>query len=220
MSNVYIDERLLDAPELFDFPELYEYIKERYPKPIGELPQPVPIEEQTLQQLMKNNDDIIYASNEVLEPPVPDAIMKLDLSSQLERQNFLASSGSDSQLIVYGDKITLTTSYATTNLFLGGSQLGGYLFKSYPSEARPKFGDQVIALIGIDAPNTYVIFCYIDQNGPYFIIFRQLPSNTALVLNITYYKNYESSKKINYNTNNDGKINIIDTWNVNGKRFV
>ncbi|KAA6367979.1 MAG: hypothetical protein EZS28_036493 [Streblomastix strix] len=211
MSNVYIDERLLDAAGLSDFPELYAYIKERYPKPIGELPQPVPIGDQTLQQQVKNNDDIIYASNEEFEPPVANAITKLDLSSQLERNSFLASSGSDPQLIVYGDRITLTASYATTGVFPNG-----YLFKSYPQETRPKQGDQVIALVGTDASNTYNIFCYIDQGGPFIISSRWLPSNTALVLNITYYKNYESSKKINYDANNDGKIDIMDTWNVNG----
>ncbi|KAA6393191.1 MAG: hypothetical protein EZS28_011282 [Streblomastix strix] len=212
MSNVYIDERLLDAAGLSDFPELNAYIKERYPKPIGELPQSVPIGDQTLQQQVKNNDDIIYASNEVFEPPVPNAITKLDLSSQLERSSFLASSGSDPQLIVYSDRIILTALYATI-----GSFPNGYLFKSYPQEAKPKAGDQVIALVGTDASNTYNIFCYIDQNRPYIISSRQLLSNIAHVHNITYYKNYESSKKINYDDNNDGKIDIMDTWNVNGK---
>ncbi|KAA6387865.1 MAG: hypothetical protein EZS28_016610 [Streblomastix strix] len=124
MSNVCIDERLLDTAGLSDFPELYAYIKERYPKPIGELPQPDPIGDQTLQQQVKNNNDIIYASNQVFNPPVPNVITKLDLSSQLERQNFLASSGSDPQLIVYGDRITLTASNATTGLFPCGDQLG------------------------------------------------------------------------------------------------
>ncbi|KAA6374394.1 MAG: hypothetical protein EZS28_030078 [Streblomastix strix] len=155
MSNVYIDEILLDAAGLSDFPELYAYIKERYPKLIGELSQLVPIGDQTLQQQVKNNDDIIYgsgepsagpegsSSNEVFEPPVPNAITKLDLSSQFERNSFLASSGSDPQLIVYGDRITLTASYATTGVFPNGN-----LFKSYPQEARPKQGDQVIALGG------------------------------------------------------------------------
>ncbi|KAA6369826.1 MAG: hypothetical protein EZS28_034647 [Streblomastix strix] len=212
MSNVYVDERLLDAAGLSDFFELYAYIKERYPKLIGELPQPVPIGDQTLQQQVKNNDDIIYASNELFEQPVLNAITKLDFSSQLQRSSFLESSGSDPQLIIYGVRITLTASYATTGLFPNG-----YLFKNYPQEAKPKAGDQVNALVWTDASNTYNIFCYIDQNGPYIISFRQLPSNTALVLNVTYYKNYESSKKINYVANNDGKIDIKDTWNVDGK---
>ncbi|KAA6361041.1 MAG: hypothetical protein EZS28_043432, partial [Streblomastix strix] len=84
-------------------------------------------------------------------------------------------------------------------------------------EARPKMGDQVIALVGTDAPNTYGVFCYIDQGGPFIRSSRWLPSNTALVLNIIYYKNYESSKKTNYDANNDRKIDIMDTQNVNGK---
>ncbi|KAA6395799.1 MAG: hypothetical protein EZS28_008671, partial [Streblomastix strix] len=82
---------------------------------------------------------------------------------------------------------------------------------------RPKAGDQVIALDGTDASNTYDIFCYIDQNSPQILSPSQLPSNTALVLNITYYKQYKSSKKINYEANNDGKIDFLDLWNINGK---
>ncbi|KAA6378130.1 MAG: hypothetical protein EZS28_026342, partial [Streblomastix strix] len=195
MSNVYIDERLLDAADLSDFPALYAYIKERYPKPIGELPQPVPIGDQILQQQVKNNDDIIYRSNEVFEPPVPNAITKLDLSSQLERNSFLASSGSDPQLIVYGDRITLTASYATSGVFPNC-----YLFKSYPQEARPKQGDQVIALGG-----------YLLQalGGCRQILLQCQTLHTIKIMN--------HRKKINYDSNNDGKIDIMDTWNINGK---
>ncbi|KAA6393048.1 MAG: hypothetical protein EZS28_011423 [Streblomastix strix] len=192
MSNVYIDERLLDAACLTDFPELYAYIKERYPKPIGELPQPVPIGDQTLQQQVKNNDDIIIrsgdGSNEDFVPLVQNVVVEPYLSSQLERQNFLASSGLDPQLIVYGYGTTLTASYATTGLFSCGKQLNRYLFKSYHLEVRPKSGNQVISLVGTDAPNTYSIFCYFDQNGLLIICSRKLPSITALLLNITYYK--------------------------------
>ncbi|KAA6393380.1 MAG: hypothetical protein EZS28_011093 [Streblomastix strix] len=56
--------------------------------PNSEQPQFVPIGEQTLQQQVKNTDDIIYGSgagsNEEFKPLVPNIIMKLDLSSQLE----------------------------------------------------------------------------------------------------------------------------------------
>ncbi|KAA6371725.1 MAG: hypothetical protein EZS28_032748 [Streblomastix strix] len=213
MLNVYIDETLLDAAGLSDFPELYAYIKEHYPGPIGEIPQPVPIGNKTLQQQVKNNDDIINNSNEVFEPPVQNVITKLDLSSQLDRQSFLAFSGSDPQLIVYGDRITLSASYTTAGLFLRG-----YLFKNYHQDARPKQGDQVIALVGTDASNTHVIFCYIDQNGPYIISSRQLPLNATLELYSIYYIWYESSKKINFDANNVGKIDIMYSWNVNRKR--
>ncbi|KAA6404175.1 MAG: hypothetical protein EZS28_000284 [Streblomastix strix] len=107
---------LLDAADLSDFPELYAFIKERYLKPLEQYPQSIPIGEQTLQQQVKNYDEIIYGSgdsNEEFEPSDPNAIAKLDLNSQLERQSFLVSSGSDPQLIVYNDRITLTASFAT-----------------------------------------------------------------------------------------------------------
>ncbi|KAA6389723.1 MAG: hypothetical protein EZS28_014749 [Streblomastix strix] len=145
MSNAYIDERLLGTACLSDFPELHADFKEHYPKMIGDLPQLVPKGEQLLQQQVKNNDDIIYASNQVFEPLVPNAITKLDLISLLVRQVFLASSSSDPQLIVYGNRITLTASYETTDV-------------------RPKADDQVIALVVADDSNTYAIVCYIDQN--------------------------------------------------------
>ncbi|KAA6364159.1 MAG: hypothetical protein EZS28_040313 [Streblomastix strix] len=68
--------------------ELYAYIKERQHKPIDEQHQPMLIRDQILQLQMKNNDDIFYGSgdgqNEAFVPPVPNAIMKLDLSLQLE----------------------------------------------------------------------------------------------------------------------------------------
>ncbi|KAA6402639.1 MAG: hypothetical protein EZS28_001838 [Streblomastix strix] len=123
--------------------------------------------------------------SETVQEPVPSAF-------------FLASSGSDPQLIVYGDRVTLTASYETTGLFPNG-----YLFKSYPEFARPKAGDKVIALVDADV---------IKQKCT-----SQIPSKTALVINVTYYKKYESSKKINYDANNDGIVNIMDTWHVNGK---
>ncbi|KAA6372980.1 MAG: hypothetical protein EZS28_031493, partial [Streblomastix strix] len=97
-------------------------------QPIGELPQNVLIGDKTLQQQVKNKDDITNrsgdGSNEEFEQSVINAITKLDLNSQLKRQSFLASSGQDPQLIVYSDRITLTASYATAGLFQCGSQLG------------------------------------------------------------------------------------------------
>ncbi|KAA6363582.1 MAG: hypothetical protein EZS28_040891, partial [Streblomastix strix] len=211
MSSVYLDEALLDAAGLSDFPELYAYVRERYQEPIPPA-QRIPIGEQTLQKQVKDNDDILYNSNEEFIPPVSNAPTKLDLSSQLERSSFLASSGSDPQLIVYGDRVTLTASYETTGLFPGG-----YLFKSYPEEARPKAGDKVIALVGTDDYNKNSIFCYIDQNGPFIISTSQIPSSTGLFINVTYYKKYEQSKIINYDANNDGRVDIMDTWHVNSK---
>ncbi|KAA6382403.1 MAG: hypothetical protein EZS28_022071 [Streblomastix strix] len=123
-----------------------------------------------------------------------------------------ASSGSDPQLIVYGDRVTLTVLYETSGLFPNG-----YLFKSYPEEARPKAGDKVIALVGTDTTIKNSIFCYIDQNGPFIINTSQIPSKIALVIIVTYYKKYLLSKMINYDAINDGIVSIMNTWFVNGK---
>ncbi|KAA6400547.1 MAG: hypothetical protein EZS28_003926 [Streblomastix strix] len=211
MSSVYLDEALLDAAGLSDFPELYAYIRERYQDPIPPA-QRILIGEQTLQKQVKDNDDILFNTNEEFVPPVPNATQILDLSSQQERSSFLSSSGSDPQLIVYNDPATLTASYETTGLFPNG-----YLFKSYPEKARPKAGDKMIGLVGIDTTNKNSIFCYIDQNGPFIISTSQILSNTALVINVTYYKIYEYSKIINYDANNDGRVDIMDTQHINSK---
>ncbi|KAA6399673.1 MAG: hypothetical protein EZS28_004806 [Streblomastix strix] len=211
IGTVYLDEALLEAAGLFEFPEYYAYIIERDQKPVPPAER-VPIEQQTLQKQVKDNDDILFSANEEFIPPVSNATQKLDLSSLLERSSFLASSGSDPQLIVYGGRVTLTASYETTGLFPNG-----YLFKSYPEFARPKEGDKVIALVGTNTTNKNSIFCYIDQNGPFIISTSQIPSKTGLSINVTYYKKYEQSKKINYDANNDGRVDIMDTWHVNGK---
>ncbi|KAA6360320.1 MAG: hypothetical protein EZS28_044152, partial [Streblomastix strix] len=211
MSSVYLDEALLNAAGLSDFPELYAYIRERDQEPVPSAER-IPIEQQTLQKQVKDNDDILFNTNEEFVPPVSNATQLLNLSSQLERSSFLASSGSDPQLIVYDDRVTLTVSYETTGLFPNG-----YLFKSCPEEARPKAGDKVIALVGTNTTNKNSIFCYIDQNGPLIISTSQIPSKTGLFINVTYYKKYEQSKIINYDANNAGRVDIMDTWHVNSK---
>ncbi|KAA6336791.1 MAG: hypothetical protein EZS28_052844, partial [Streblomastix strix] len=58
MSNIYIDEALLDAVGLSEFPELYAYIHEREPKPIIDgIANQVIIGPQQLQDQVKDNDD-------------------------------------------------------------------------------------------------------------------------------------------------------------------
>ncbi|KAA6402142.1 MAG: hypothetical protein EZS28_002330 [Streblomastix strix] len=197
MSSVYLDETLLDATGLSDFPELYAYIRERYQQPVPSA-QAIPIGEKTLQKQVKDNDDILSNTNEAFVPPVSNASSKLDLSSQLERSRFLSIGGSDPQLTVYSDRVSLIVSYETTGLFPYG-----YLQKKYPEDARPKAEDKVIALVGTYTTNKNSIFCYVDQNGPVIINTQQIPPKTAIIINITYYKKYEKSKIINYDTNND-----------------
>ncbi|KAA6399559.1 MAG: hypothetical protein EZS28_004913 [Streblomastix strix] len=214
MSNVYIDERLLDAAGLSDFPELYADIKERYPKPFEQQPQPVSIWDQTLQQQVKNNDDIIYASNEVFEPPVPNTITKLDLSSQLERQNFLAFKCSDPLLIVYGDRITLTALYATTGTYI----LDNYINESASNEASTEepdsFIDEVIIKhekqLGSSPQPQYAITNIFNK----FVIndfFRSSAYNTFYIVDdgtcrVCVFNRYFESKGLNGKTQEVGRI--------------
>ncbi|KAA6379720.1 MAG: hypothetical protein EZS28_024753 [Streblomastix strix] len=193
----YLDEALLDAAGLLEFPEYYAYIIERDQEPVPPAER-VPIGEQTLQKQVIDNDDILFSTNEQFIPPVSNAHIKLDLGSQLERSSFLASNGSDPQLIVYGNRVTLTASYETTGLFPGG-----YLFKSYPEFARPKEGGQSDCISW-------------NQNNEQKYT-SQIPSKTGLFINVTYSKKYEQSKITNYDANNDGIVNIMDIWHVNGK---
>ncbi|KAA6402024.1 MAG: hypothetical protein EZS28_002454 [Streblomastix strix] len=211
MYRVYLDEALLEAAGLLEFPEYYAYILERDQEQVPPA-QRIPIGEQTLQRQVKENDDSLFSTNEEFVPPVSNAPIKLNLSSQLGRSSFLAIGGSNPQLIVYGDRVTLTVPYKTTGLFPGG-----YLFKSYPESVRPKEGDKVIALVGTNSTNKNSIFCYIDQNGPFIISTSQIPSKIAIILNISYQKKYKLSKKINYDAINDGRVDIMDIWHVNGK---
>ncbi|KAA6384202.1 MAG: hypothetical protein EZS28_020269 [Streblomastix strix] len=198
MYSVYLDQALLVAAGLLEFPEYYAYILERDQEPDSPA-QRIPIGEQILQKQVKDNDDILFNTNEEFVPPVSNAPIKLDLNSQLKRSSFLAIGGSDPQLIMYGDRVTLTVSYETAGLFPVK-----YLFKSYPDFARPKEGDKVIALVGTNTKNKNSIFCYVDQNGPFIISTSQIPSKTGLFINVTYYKKYKQSKEINFDANIDG----------------
>ncbi|KAA6399773.1 MAG: hypothetical protein EZS28_004699 [Streblomastix strix] len=69
MSNVYIDEALLDAAGLSEFPELYAYIHECELKPIfEEIANHIIVGPQYLQDQVKVNDDKLSVQ---LPPPTP-----------------------------------------------------------------------------------------------------------------------------------------------------
>ncbi|KAA6313746.1 MAG: hypothetical protein EZS28_055701, partial [Streblomastix strix] len=129
MYSVYLDEVLLEAAGLLEFPEYYAYIIERYQEPVPPA-QRIPIGEQILQKQVQDNDDILFSTNEEFVPPVSNALIKLDLSSQQERSSFLASRGSDPQLIVYGvDLSAFNNKSASSSPFVQETPLSALLFK-------------------------------------------------------------------------------------------
>ncbi|KAA6389488.1 MAG: hypothetical protein EZS28_014985 [Streblomastix strix] len=178
--SVYIDEALLDAAGLTDFPEFYAYIREREPRPPVETASPVPIGEQTLQEQVKINADILENSNEAFLPPEPNMPVKIDYGQQIVNKPFIFYE-TQPTLIVNGDRVTL-------NCFV--------------------------------AINSNIkLFCYIDENGPYVQAENELEidANTFIVISTTYYKQFEAFKQINYDLNNDGKVDIMDVWNGSGQ---
>ncbi|KAA6367944.1 MAG: hypothetical protein EZS28_036529, partial [Streblomastix strix] len=68
IGSVYLDEALLEAAGLLEFPEYYAYIIERDQEPVPQA-QRIPIGQQTLQKQVKDNDDIIFSTNEEFVPP-------------------------------------------------------------------------------------------------------------------------------------------------------
>ncbi|KAA6378281.1 MAG: hypothetical protein EZS28_026191, partial [Streblomastix strix] len=209
---VYIDEALLDAAGLMDFPELYAYIKERDPKPPIETAPPVPVGEQTLQEQVKINADILENTNEVFVPPEPNMPVKIDYGQQIVNKPFIFNEMQPT-LIIYGDRVTL-------NCFLTiKQQFKGYVFNSYPQEAQPKDNVKIITVICNNFSNNTNLFCYIDENGPYVYAEddREIAANTSIVISTTYYKQFEALKQINYDSNNDGKVDIMDVWNGSGQ---
>ncbi|KAA6357643.1 MAG: hypothetical protein EZS28_046831, partial [Streblomastix strix] len=74
MSNVYIDEALLDAAGLSEFPELYAYIHEREPKPIVDgIANQIIVGPQYLQEQVKDNDDKLNVQ------PIPQSIAPIEI---------------------------------------------------------------------------------------------------------------------------------------------
>ncbi|KAA6358324.1 MAG: hypothetical protein EZS28_046149, partial [Streblomastix strix] len=128
--TVYIDEALLDAAGLMDFPELYAYIKERDSQPPIETAPPVPVGEQTLQEQVKINADILENTNEVFVPPEPNMPSKIDYGQQIVNKPFIFNEMQPT-LIVYGDRVTLNcflTINNNINLFCYIDENGPYVY--------------------------------------------------------------------------------------------
>ncbi|KAA6404294.1 MAG: hypothetical protein EZS28_000180 [Streblomastix strix] len=210
--QVYIDEKLLEAAGLTNFPELYAYIKEQEPKSSEEQPQLVPIGEQTLQEQVKQNAAIINDENNEFIPPLVENVQpKVDLQDQLELAEgctWLVNQQMQ-QLSVSKKKVTYNFSLKTTKYF------HGYIFENWPEQAKPRIEDKIIIIVGSDSLQKNNIFGYIDQNGPYISLDgdEDIQSGITIILSGTYYTEYTPIKQALHDSNNDNKLDIQDTWN-------
>ncbi|KAA6379155.1 MAG: hypothetical protein EZS28_025321 [Streblomastix strix] len=84
MSNVYIDEALLDAVGLSEFPELYDYIHESEPKPIVDgIANQIIVGPQYLQDQVKDYDDKLN-----VQPPSPTPITPIPVAAERRFHGF------------------------------------------------------------------------------------------------------------------------------------
>ncbi|KAA6391058.1 MAG: hypothetical protein EZS28_013415 [Streblomastix strix] len=126
MSNVYIDEALLDAAGLSEFPELYAYIHEREPKPIVDgIANQIIIGPQYLQDQVKDNDDKLNVQ------PIPQPFVPIDVpqTSFISFAGMIQINGNDTPDVVVNQGSGF---YPMDQFDFSGS----YLIVSLPQESN------------------------------------------------------------------------------------
>ncbi|KAA6371321.1 MAG: hypothetical protein EZS28_033152, partial [Streblomastix strix] len=219
MSNVYIDEALLDAAGLSEFPELYAYIHEREPKPIVDgIANQIIVGPQYLQDQVKDNDDKLNVQ------PIPQPIAPIEIpqvqifkipKSQLA-PNVQIYNPADEYFYFYKmrNKVLYIIGLYLSNDFIG------FIFTNFLEELQP-FSKHALVL-GDDVGHKQNVMGYISEKGPYLGVsigsvdqVTSIKGNTHIAIAGVYYTDYEPLKRATNDVNSDGKINIVDDWHVN-----
>ncbi|KAA6373284.1 MAG: hypothetical protein EZS28_031189 [Streblomastix strix] len=200
MSNVYIDEALLDAAGLSEFTELYAYIHEREPKPIVDgIANQIVVGPQYLQDQVKDNDDKLHAQ------PTPQPIVPIEISQveifKIPKSQLAANcqmyNPADEYFYFYklSNKVVYNIGLYLSNDFIG------FIFTNFPEELWP-FSKHALVL-GDDVIFKQNVMGYISEKGFY------------LGVSIGSVDQVTSIKEQLTDMNGDGKINILDDWHVN-----
>ncbi|KAA6380612.1 MAG: hypothetical protein EZS28_023860 [Streblomastix strix] len=219
MSNVYIDEALLDAAGLSDFPELYDYIHEREPKPIVDgIANQIVTGPQYLQDQVKDNDDKLNVQP-VPQPIVPIEILQVQIfkipKSQLA-PNVQMYNPADEYFYFYKlrNKVVYNIGLYLSNDFMG------FVFTNFLEELY-RFSKHALVL-GDEVGHKQNVMGYISAKGPYLGVsigsvdqVTSIKGNTHIAIAGVYYTDYEPLKRATNDVNSDGKINIVDDWHVN-----
>ncbi|KAA6371401.1 MAG: hypothetical protein EZS28_033072, partial [Streblomastix strix] len=219
MSNVYIDEALLDAAGLSEFPELYAYIHEREPKQIVDgIANQIITGPQYLQDQVKDNDDKLNVQP-IPQPIVPVEIPQVQIfkipKSQLA-PNVQMYNPADEYFYFY--KLRNKEVY-NIGLYLSNDFMG-FVFTNFLEELYP-FSKHALVL-GDDVGHKQNVMGYISEKGPYLGVsigsvdqVTSIKGNTHIATAGVYYTDYEPLKRATNDVNGDGKINIVDDWHVN-----
>ncbi|KAA6391481.1 MAG: hypothetical protein EZS28_012993, partial [Streblomastix strix] len=219
MSNVYIDEALLDATDLSEFPELYAYIHECESKPIvyGTANQIV-VGPQYLQDQVKDNDDKLHVQ------PAPQTIVPIEIPQVEIFKIFKSQLAANCQMYNPADEYFYFYKLRNKVVYNIGLYLNnefmGFIFTNFPEEFWP-FSKHALVL-GDDVGHKQNVMGYISEKGFYLGAsigsvdqVTSIKGNTHIAIAGVYYTDYESLKRATTDVNDDGKINIVDEWHVN-----
>ncbi|KAA6371840.1 MAG: hypothetical protein EZS28_032633 [Streblomastix strix] len=196
-GNVYIDEALLDAAGLSEFPELYAYIHEREPNPIIDgIANQIIVGLQYLQDQVKDNDDKLNVQP-IPQPIVPIEIPQVQIFKIPKSQqaaNVQIYNSADEYFYFY--KLRNKVVY-NIGLYLSDDFMG-FVFTNFLEELQP-FSKHALVL-GDDVGHKQNVMGYISEKGFYLGV---------------YYTDYEPLRRATNNVNGEGKINIVDDWHIN-----
>ncbi|KAA6381604.1 MAG: hypothetical protein EZS28_022868, partial [Streblomastix strix] len=219
MSNVYIDEALLDAAGLSEFQELQAYIHERELKPIVDgIANQIIVGLQYLQDYVKDNDDKLNVQP-IPQPIVPIEIPQVQIfkipKSQLA-PNVQMYNPAEEYFYFYKlrNKVVYNIGLYLSNYFMG------FVFTNFLEDLYP-FSKHSLVL-GDDVGHKQNVMGYISEKGPYLGVsigsvdqVTSIKGNTYIAIAGVYYTDYEPLKRATNDVNGDGKINIVDDWHDN-----
>ncbi|KAA6389568.1 MAG: hypothetical protein EZS28_014904 [Streblomastix strix] len=219
MSNVYIDEALLNSAGLSEFSELYVYIHEREPKPIVDgIANQIIVGPQYPQDQVKDNDNKLSVQPPPSTPitPIVVAAEVITVSLYTLTQPLLPYNIGDGGIKFY--KLRNKVVY-NIGLYLREDFMG-FVFTSFPEELLP-FSKHALVL-GDYGGHKRNIMGYISEKGPYIGSsigsvdqITPIKGNIHIAIAGVYYTDYEPLKRATSNVNGDGNINIVDDWQVN-----
>ncbi|KAA6379835.1 MAG: hypothetical protein EZS28_024638 [Streblomastix strix] len=207
MSNVYIDEELLDAAGLSEFPELYAYIHECEPKPIVDgLANQIIAGPQYPEDQMKDNDDKLIVQP-ITQPIVPIEIPQVQIFKIPKCQlaaNVQIYNPADEYIYFYKlrNKVVYNIRLSLSDDFMG------CVFTNFLEELWP-FSKHALVL-GDNVGHKQNVMGYISEKIFYLGVsigsvdqVTSIKDNTHIAIAGVYYTDYEPLKRAISDVNGD-----------------
>ncbi|KAA6397972.1 MAG: hypothetical protein EZS28_006498 [Streblomastix strix] len=209
MSNVYIDDALLDVAGLSEFPELYAYIPEREPKPnVDGINNQIIVGSQYLQDYVKDNDDKLNVQP-IAQPIVPIEIPQVQIFKILKSQ-FAANVQMYNPAYDYFYFFKLKSKVVyNLGLYLSDDFMG-FMLTNFLEELWP-FSKHSLVLRD-DVGHKQKVMGKISEKGFYLGAsigsvdqVTSIKGNTHVAIAGVYYTDYEPLKIADSDVNGDGK---------------